>query len=180
MIGKIKYGNSVIQYSVIKSNRRKTSEIQVDQSGVVLRVPVKKTNSEIKKTMESKKQWIYKKQLEFANRPRKKLSPRKYSRSFVLTRVRYYSGLLHVAPQKIVFKKLKARWGSTTKNSIINLNVDLLKTPKAVIDYVVLHELCHMKIHDHSYRFWDLLRKFMPSYKLQKTWLEINNAKVID
>lgn len=180
MIGKIRYGNTVIQYSVVKSNRRKTSEIQIDHKGVIFRVPAKKTSSEIKKTIEVKKQWIYKKQLEFAKRPQEKMPPRKYSRSFVLKRVRYYSDLLQVRPQKIVFKKLKARWGSTTKDSVVNLSNDLLKTPKVVIDYVVLHELCHMRINDHSYKFWDLLRKFMPDYRSQKTWLELNSNKIID
>jgi predicted metal-dependent hydrolase len=177
MKGKIKYGNSVIQYSVIKSNRRKTSEIQVDQSGVVFRVPAKKTSSEIKKTLENKKQWIYKKQLEFAKRPHD-VKTRKYTKSFVQGRIRHYSNQLQVTPQKIIFKKLRGRWGSTTKDNTINLSVDLLKAPKPVIDYVVLHELCHIRIKEHSHQFWNLLHKFMPNYEQRKEWLNLN-GKII-
>lgn len=178
MIGKIKYGNSVIQYNVIKSNRRKTSEIQVDNGGVVFRVPAKKTSSEIKKTIESKKQWIYKKQLEFAKRPHD-VKARKYTKSFVQRRIRYFSGKLQVTPQKIVFKKLRGRWGSTTKDNTINLSVDLLKAPKSVIDYVVLHELCHIRIKEHSHQFWNLVHRFMPDYEQRKEWLDLNGKVII-
>lgn len=179
MIGKIKYGNSVIQYSIIKSNRRKTSEIQVDQSGVVLRVPAKKTNSEIKRTLESKKHWIYKKQLEFANRPQEKPRQKRYSKSFVLSRIKHYSVVLQVKPQKVVFKKLRTRWGSTTKNGIINLGVNLLHAPRSVIDYVVLHELCHLRIKEHSHRYWNLVRRFMPDYEQRKQWLDLNGEVIL-
>ncbi|WP_100182685.1 M48 family metallopeptidase [Candidatus Nitrosotenuis aquarius] len=178
MIGKIRYGNSVIQYHVIKSNRRKTSEIQVDKGGVVFRVPAKKTNSEIKKTIECKKQWIYKKQLEFAKQPNK-VSIKKYSKSFIRGRIRHYSGKLQVTPQKIVFKKLRGRWGSTTKDNAINLSVDLLKAPKPVIDYVVLHELCHIKIKEHSHQFWNLVHRFMPDYEQRRKWLDLNGKVII-
>ncbi|MGI0066682.1 MAG: hypothetical protein ACREAT_08010, partial [Nitrosotalea sp.] len=68
MIQKIKYGNSVIEYSVIKSKRRKTSQILVDWDEVIVRTPLTKNNSEVKKIVESKAQWIFKKQLEFKNR----------------------------------------------------------------------------------------------------------------
>lgn len=178
MIGKIKYGNSVIQYNVIKSSRRKTSEIQVDQGGVVFRVPSKKTSSEIKRTIEGKKQWIYKKQLEFAKLPHN-VQTRKYTKSFVQGRIRHYSNKLQVTPQKIVFKKLRGRWGSTTKDNTINLSVDLLKAPKSVIDYVVLHELCHIRIKEHSHRFWNLIHRFMPNYEQRKKWLDLNGKTIM-
>ena len=61
----IKFGKSTIQYTVLKSKRKKTSEIQVNEKGVELHVPISKTKLQIKDIMERKKQWIYKKQLEF-------------------------------------------------------------------------------------------------------------------
>ena len=68
MNGKVRYGKTAIPYSILKSNRRKTSEIQVDEKGVILRVPESKTKSEIQNIMEGKKQWIFKKKLEFETR----------------------------------------------------------------------------------------------------------------
>jgi len=65
MTHKIKFGNSTIQFSIIKSNRKKTSEISVDKDNVIVRVPTSKSNSEIKNILKEKSKWIYKKQMEF-------------------------------------------------------------------------------------------------------------------
>lgn len=179
MKDRIQYGNSVIEYTVIKSKRRKTSEIRVDENGVEIRVPLIKKNSEIKNLIDDKKQWIYKKQLDFAKRSNDAVFLRKYSRSFVLKRVVHYSNMLQVKPNKIVFKKLRARWGSSTKDGIINFNVDLLKSPKGVIDYVVLHELCHLRIRAHSHKYWTLMHRLMPDYEYRKNWLETHGVKIL-
>jgi predicted metal-dependent hydrolase len=48
------------------------------------------------------------------------------------------------------------------KGDTVNLNVNLIKAPDDVINYIVLHELCHLKIKEHSHHFWDLLEKFLP------------------
>ena len=66
--GKIQYGKSVIKYDLVKSKRRKTSQINVDQSGVVVRVPYSKQDSEIQNILQEKAQWIFKKQLEFKDK----------------------------------------------------------------------------------------------------------------
>jgi len=93
-------------------------------------------------------------------------------------KVKHYSKELEVQPNCMLIKKLKNRWGSTTKDSVINLNVNLLKTPSDVIDYMVLHELCHLKIKEHSYHFWDLLHRFMPGYQEKIYWLQINGVSL--
>lgn len=176
---KIKYGNSIIQYSVVKSKRRKTSEIIVDKKGVVIRTPFSKSNSEVRKIVEEKGKWIFKKQLEFGKRI--SITKRKfYSRKYITKRVNFYASKIGIFPQEINIKKLKSRWGSTTKNNTINLNEYLLKAPKGAIDYVILHEICHLKIRDHSHRFWKLVQKFMPNYVDNKKWLEINSVRIVE
>ncbi len=95
-------------------------------------------------------------------------------------KIKLYSTKLGLKPEKIIIKNLKNRWGSTTKNNIINLNMNLIKTPQEIIGYVILHELCHLKIKDHSYHFWDLVRKFMPNYPEKKCWLEVNSTRIVD
>jgi predicted metal-dependent hydrolase len=71
-------------------------------------------------------------------------------------------------------KNLRNRWGSLTKQGVINLNLNLIKAPEDVIDYIILHELCHLKIKEHSYHYWDLLHKFMPNYQDKIEWLKVN------
>ena len=66
-------------------------------------------------------------------------------------KVSQYSKIINVIPNKVIIKNLKNRWGSITKNKTVNLNVNLLKAPEDIIDYIVIHELCHLKIKGHSY-----------------------------
>ncbi|WP_317366998.1 SprT family zinc-dependent metalloprotease [uncultured Tyzzerella sp.] len=68
-------------------------------------------------------------------------------------------------PNKIYFKKMKTRWGSCSSKKNISINILLAKYDKSVIDYVILHELCHLKEMNHSYSFWHLVEKYMPNYK---------------
>jgi predicted metal-dependent hydrolase len=79
------------------------------------------------------------------------------------SKVQTYSKRLGVEVKRIIIKSHRNRWGSLTKNGNIHLNFNLLKAPEDVIDYIVLHELCHLKIKEHSHHYWDLVYKFMPN-----------------
>lgn len=179
-VRKISFGNSVIEYSVIKSKRRKTSQIMVDGEEVIVRTPVTKNNSEIKKIVESKAQWIFKKQLEFKKRIDVNYIPKKYTKKFLLKQVNSYAEKVGITPSKVNIKKMRTRWGSASKDNVINLNEHLLKAPKGAIDYVILHEICHLKIRNHSHRFWELVQKFMPNYEENRKWLEVNSARIVE
>jgi predicted metal-dependent hydrolase len=181
MKDKLRYGNSVIEYTIIKSKRRKTSEIRVDKEGVEVRVPLIKKDSDIKRLVDDKKQWIYKKQLELAYR--RKIKPStitSVSEKYLHDRTLKLASKIGVEPSKIIIKKLKSRWGSATKNGVITLNLTLADMPRKVIDYVIIHELCHLLIRNHSYKFWNLVRKYSKKLEQQKYWLEQNSSIIID
>ena len=97
-----------------------------------------------------------------------------------LSKVKEYASKIGVHPKRIIIKKLRKRWGSATQNGILNLNVNLLKAPEDVIDYVILHELCHLKIKDHSHRFWNLVGSQMPNYKQKAEWLSTNVLGMVE
>lgn len=97
-----------------------------------------------------------------------------------LSKVKEYAKAIGVSPKKIVIKKLRKRWGSATKDRVLNLNVNLLKAPEDVIDYIILHELCHLKIKDHSHRFWNLVGSQMPDYKQKAEWLSANVLGMVE
>ena len=82
------------------------------------------------------------------------------------------------SPTKINIKQLKDRWGSATQDGEINLNYSLMKAPRNVIKYVILHELCHFKIKEHSHPFWNLVGKQMPEYEESVNWLEANGIRI--
>ena len=75
---------------------------------------------------------------------------------------------------KIIIKDHKERWGSVSKNKSLNINLSILCAPSKIIDYVIIHELCHLKIPDHSPKYWNLLYKMMPDYEAHKEWLSVN------
>jgi predicted metal-dependent hydrolase len=93
--------------------------------------------------------------------------------------VEKYSKILNVLPKKILLKDLKSRWGSATFSNVINFNIHLLKAPIDVVEYVVLHELCHLIERNHSSRFWKLVSNFMNDYKNKIKWLKLNGPLIL-
>ncbi|HET9773526.1 MAG TPA: M48 family metallopeptidase [Nitrososphaeraceae archaeon] len=89
-----------------------------------------------------------------------------------------FSKIVEVTPKDLI-KKLKNRWASITKKGTINSNRNLLKAPHDIVDYVIKHELCHLKIQGHSYSFWRFLKLFEPDYKKKIKWLEINGKNIL-
>ena len=94
-------------------------------------------------------------------------------------KVEKYSKKLGVRVKRIAVKNLRNRWGSLTKSGVINLNLNLIKAPEDIIDYIILHELCHLKIEEHSHHYWDLVRKYMPDYQDKEDWLRVNAAVLV-
>jgi predicted metal-dependent hydrolase len=78
---------------------------------------------------------------------------------------------LNVAPP-ISVRRMQRRWGSCTKTGRILLNLELVQAPVECIDYVIVHELCHLKVPDHSPRFFRLLAKHLPDWQRRKARLE--------
>jgi len=89
-------------------------------------------------------------------------------------RIKRYSDIIGVSPNSIVIKEQKTRWGSCSSKGNINLNWKLIMAPQEVIDYVVIHELCHMREMNHSKQFWRLVEEVLPKYKEYKNWLKHN------
>jgi predicted metal-dependent hydrolase len=95
-------------------------------------------------------------------------------------RVETYSQKLGVKVQKILIKdNLKSRWASLTRKGSTNFNMHLIKAPQDVIDYIVLHEICHLRIKGHSYHYWDLVYRYMPNYREKLEWLNRNGEILI-
>ena len=94
-------------------------------------------------------------------------------------KVKEYSKLLNVKIKKVTIKYLKGRWGAITKVGGINLNANLIKAPEDVIDYIIIHELCHLIIKGHTHHFWELIRSYFPRYQDAVKWLDVNSSAMI-
>ena len=70
--------------------------------------------------------------------------------------------------QKLIVKQMKGKWGSCAQGGVITLNPDLMAGSQECIDYVIIHELCHLREHNHSPRYYKLLTAAMPTWKIHK------------
>ncbi len=84
---------------------------------------------------------------------------------YVINSFENFKSITTLSPNKITIKKMKTRWGSCSSKGNISINLLLAKYDKKVIDYVILHELCHLKELNHSKNFWHLVETYMPDYK---------------
>ncbi len=84
----------------------------------------------------------------------------------------YYSVKFGLYPKDFKVKLHKSKWGSCSTYKNININLSLIFAPQAVLEYVVVHELCHLRYHNHSKKFWQLVASIIPDYKEKKLWLK--------
>ena len=90
--------------------------------------------------------------------------------------VRRYGRKVGQEPKAIRIKDQKHLWGSCGKDRVINLNWRLIFMPKTILEYAVVHELCHLKHRHHSPAFWSQVRSLLPDYEPRKVWLERHGA----
>ena len=94
-------------------------------------------------------------------------------------RVRHFAPLVGVSYGRITIRNQKTRWGSCSAKKNLNFNCLLMLTPPEVRDYVVVHELCHIREMNHSARFWAQVERVLPDYRVQVRWLRANGAAIM-
>ena len=94
-------------------------------------------------------------------------------------KVMRYSKIIRVSPTEIKVRNYKTRWGSCDNKGRLTFNFHLIKAPHEIVDYVVIHELCHMIQPNHSKFFWNEVARFDPSFKNHKKWLKLNGADLM-
>ena len=89
-----------------------------------------------------------------------------------------YKELMGLSYSKILIRGQKTRWGSCSHNGRLSLNWKLLLAPEPVIDYVIIHELAHLRHMNHSGRFWDYVARFCPDWKKHRKWLSTHESEL--
>ncbi len=104
---------------------------------------------------------------------------KKRARQVFLERTAHYAPLVGVGYGNITVRIQKSRFGSCSKQGNLNFNAALLLAPPEVLDYVVVHELCHRLHMDHSRAFWKEVERVCPSFKSCKRWLRENGSLIL-
>lgn len=173
--------------TLIKSNRR-TIGITVKPGGdIIIRAPRLMSNATIMASVRDKEAWIVKSYLKQQHLQPLKPSHEKSSQTLALEkryrdaakdyipkRVEYYHTFTGGNYSKITIRDQKTRWGSCSATGTLSFNFRLMMAPPRVLDYVVVHELCHLTHMNHSKDFWNMVESILPDYKEHRKWLKEN------
>ena len=96
----------------------------------------------------------------------------------IRARLDHYIPLVGRQPGRVTIREQKTRWGSCSSRNNLNFNWKLIMAPPPALDYVVIHELCHLHEFNHSPRFWQLVAAQMPEYESWKKWLKQHGAEL--
>lgn len=168
-----------ISYEIIRSSR-KTMSLQITPQGKVLvRCPNRMPKREIEAFLREKSHWLQVHLEKIARQP--SLPPLTegeicslvdQAKVLIPQRVSHFAPLVGVNYGRITLRMQKTRWGSCSCPGNLNFNILLLLAPPEVLDYVVVHELCHRLEMNHSAAFWAQVERVLPDYRVQKKWLK--------
>ena len=167
------------EYEIIFS-KRKTLSLSVNADGkVIVRAPLRTGKKHIEKFVKEHEKWIEKakERIEGRSFSLKEASPeeekilRKRAKEIIPLKVQYFSELIGVSPTRITITGARTRFGSCSGKNSISFSFYLMRFPEEAIDYVVVHELCHILHHNHSKEFYKEIEKILPDYKEREKFL---------
>ncbi len=101
------------------------------------------------------------------------------AKTYITKRVDEFSRIYGFEYHEVKITRALKRWGSCTRSGNLNFTWRLIMTPPEVIDYIIIHELAHLKQMNHSKNYWQIVEAIMPSFQLQEKWLTENGHKMI-
>ncbi len=169
-----------VQYSARKSISVKL----LDGPEISISCPFFTPRAQLKLMLERKSEQLIK----LLDRQQKALPPlsaeelsrlKSQARQDITRRVEQYAAILGLEYGRIAIRAQKSRWGSCSGKKNLNFNCLLMLCPEQIRDYVVVHELCHLKEMNHSKSFWALVETVLPDYREQRDWLKKHGTEII-
>lgn len=184
----------VIPYTLVKSSRRKTVSVQIGAGGkMTVRCPYYMEKWIVDGFLKEKQDWIYKHYMVAVKKaasddfdsdsriPSGEVEDsalvnkhKKYARKIFEAKVAYFQQFTGGNYTSITIRDQKTRWGSCSGRGTLSFNWRLILAPPEILDYVVVHELCHLTHMNHSKEFWSLVGSVIPDYKIRRKWLKEN------
>lgn len=171
---------------------RKTLAVQIRADGTVIaRAPLRMPKDRILCFLSEKASWIRMQQGRMQEREKMRQQARIHldaaqekelrerAKSVLAQRTAYFARQIGVTYGRITVRDQKTRWGSCSQTGNLNFNFRLILAPLEVLDYVVVHELCHRRQMNHSAQFWQEVAQVLPDYRKRKAWLTENGWRLI-
>lgn len=169
---------------IIKS-KRKSISIELKPEGILVRAPYRMNQKAIYDFIYEKSNWIEKhwNQMQKREEQNENMEPftmdeikalAEKAKIVIPQKVKYFAPIIGVDYGRITIRNQRTRWGSCSGKGNLNFNCLLMLFPDDVIDYVVVHELCHRKQMNHSARFYEEVEKVFPDYRKCQKWLKEN------
>lgn len=161
-----------MEYNVIYTNRKSIGIYIRKDGSIEVRCPKYVTKKTIEDILVKKHSWIENTRKKVKERKdviiddKKRLELINKAKEIVPNKVRYFSKIMGVVPKGIRIGNAKSYWGFCSGDNRLNFSWRLMMMEDKVIDYVVVHELAHIKEHNHSKRFWNEVGKIIPDYKV--------------
>ena len=184
----IKLENGDLDYFLRFSFRTKNIRITIKpDSSIVVSQPFLLSESRTEKFIRLQEKWIVEKIEKIKNNPPiltsglDKLTKKDYLLekekvlNLVLRRLEYFNKFYNLSFSKVSIRNQKTRWGSCSVKGTLNFNFRIYHLEPALQDYIIIHELCHLKELNHSSRFWDLVALKVPNYKELRKKLKKGN-----
>lgn len=192
---RIQYQSKVYElpYTLIRSSR-KSCAVSIDPNGeITVRVPMHTSEKRICHFLIEKRIWIITKYLEIQehirNRPVSDLTDtqraaleQRYiaaAKDYFPKRVAHFHQFTGGSYNRITVRDQKTRWGSCSARGTLSFNWRLMLAPPGILDYVVVHELCHLTHMNHSADFWEKVESIYPDYRTARKWLKDHGNELV-
>lgn len=164
------------QYTIVRSKRRRLSAaLQVSLKGeIIVQAPWYMPRFVLDKFVADHTSWIKKRLAESSEvvGPRQKhFADAQALQDFVVIKLRYYENLMALHSTGIIFKQVKTYWGCCSPSGRIAFNLELVYAPPEAVEYIIVHELAHLKYRGHGARFWGLVNRYYPESEKIRTLL---------
>ncbi|MDO8529250.1 MAG: M48 family metallopeptidase [bacterium] len=170
--------NQKIFYTLLKSRKAKRLRITIyPDAKMTVSLPFHMNESAAEKFMREKSRWIIRK-LNHAKNFASRYNPLLHNRGkndynknkrtafvFIDEKLKFFNQFYQFSYSKISIRNQKTRWGSCSREGTLNFNYKIIRLPEKFADYIIVHELCHLKELNHSSRFWDLVARAVPDYR---------------
>ena len=177
---------------VIRSDRKTIAVEITAEMNILIRSPKYLSNAYIHNFVIQKSDWIeqHLQLMKEKNERLQKAAAKKLSYDEVQNlaqsaleiipkRAEFYATIIGVRFNKLTIRNQISLWGSCSSKGNLSFNCLLMLTPPEVIDYVIVHELCHRKHMNHSKNFWSEVERVLPNYKESKKWLKNNGNALL-